>query len=129
MIMHYSGTSKITDTLGAGVLSTVERLSLSWRFTNNKPRPSILRSRIGYLLLRGVACSVFMQTCSERTQDNQNRLSEGINGLSRCRYVEILTHGFDLRLLSEAILYRPLSFGGRILVRCPEFRGCLYLGG
>ena len=34
-----------TDTLGAGVLSTVERLSLSRRFAN-KPRPSILRSRI-----------------------------------------------------------------------------------
>ena len=33
-----------TDTLGAGVLSTVERLSLSWSFTN-KPRLSILRSR------------------------------------------------------------------------------------
>ena len=35
-----------TDTLGAGVLSTVERLSLSRRFAN-KPRPSILRSLIG----------------------------------------------------------------------------------
>ena len=30
-------------------------------------------------------------------------------------------HGFDLHPLLEAILYRPLSFGGRILVRCPEF--------
>ena len=34
-----------TLTLGAGVLSTVERLSLSRRFAN-KPRPSILRSLI-----------------------------------------------------------------------------------
>ena len=31
--------------IGAGVLSTVERLSLSRRLAN-KPRPSILRSRI-----------------------------------------------------------------------------------
>ena len=35
-----------TDTLGAGVLSAVERLSLSRRFAN-KPRPSILKLLMG----------------------------------------------------------------------------------
>ena len=39
-----------TDTLGAGVLSAVERLSLSQRLAN-KPRPSILRLLILLLLL------------------------------------------------------------------------------
>ena len=28
--------------------------------------------------------------------------------------------GFGLRLLLEVILYRPLSFGGTLAVRCPE---------
>ena len=43
--LHIQWNLQTMDTLGAGVLSTVERLSLSRRFAN-KPRPSILRSRI-----------------------------------------------------------------------------------
>ena len=62
-----------TDTLGAGVLSAVERLSLSRRFAN-KPRPSILRSLICIYLLRGVACSVFMQDTLIQNGHNTKRI-------------------------------------------------------
>ena len=101
-----------TDTLGAGVLSTVERLSLSRRFAN-KPRPSILRSLIG-IYYWGAWPAVFLcKTRSERTQHEENRLKEWLNGLSRCRWLT-MRRNFDPR-------FRSLSALGGDFVQLPSF--------
>ena len=52
---HCLYNTQITDTLGAGVLSTVERLSLHRRLASN-PCPSMLRSLFSILILSCVAC-------------------------------------------------------------------------
>ena len=56
--LHYSHclyNTQITDTSGAGVLSTVQRLSLYRRLASN-PCPSMLRSLFSILILTCVAC-------------------------------------------------------------------------
>ena len=107
------------DTLGAGILSLIGRLSTQ-RLTS-KRHPSIPR-----LNLLRISC--FLQRCSESTQD-------GAKSTKR----KVICHWVTISQLYRLQFWYLSALGGyfvqftvvwgHLFVHYPEFKGCLYLYG